>query len=192
MTSTTMLCPILTRVGRSAYNIWGCTHHVTLIAGNDSDTIPPTTPTMTDSILVEASGVERQKLKRRSVRGYSIDTDEDDVSDARSSDDDFDDYCFIEEKFSTQPPFDSECVEDVIEVPPTPVGPWMAASLLPRYVDQASIISTMSVAESTVSCITSYRELRDASVDTDFEKIRAAMQFEWCFVGGIVCAHLFY
>lgn len=150
---------------------------------------PPPTPLSTDFVSSEASGVvERQKPKRRPVRGYLIDTDDEGISNPCSIDDESDDYRFIEEDFSLDIPAELECVEDVIDIPAISIGSWLAASVLPRYVDQVSIGSTMSVAESTLSSITSYRELRDASLDTDFEKIRSSLQFEWCFVGGIVRA----
>lgn len=147
---------------------------------------PPSTPVSVDFVSSEASGVKRQELRRRSVRGYSVDTDDEGISNSCPNDGDSDDYCFIEEDFSVEIPIESESIDDVIEVPLISAGTWLAASILPRYVDQVSIASTMSVAESTLSCITSYRELRDASLDTDFEKIRSSLQFEWCFVGGIV------
>lgn len=176
------------RIFTCAKNIENAFTTLDLLGDSASDTMtPPSTPLSMDFVSSEASGViERQKPKRRSVRGYSIDTDDEGVINSCSIDDDSDDYCFIEEDFSLETPADSECVDNVIEIPPISAGSWLAASILPRYADQVSVGSTMSVAESTLSCITSYRELRDASLDTDFEKIRSSLQFEWCFVGGTV------
>ncbi|KIM77105.1 hypothetical protein PILCRDRAFT_77105, partial [Piloderma croceum F 1598] len=146
----------------------------------------PCTPTSTDFDLPEVPGpVEQQKLRRRRVRGYSVDPDNEDMDDECSIEDDPDDYCFVEEDTLLEPA-DLDCADGVIGIPPKSIGPWLVASLLPRYVDQISVESTMSAAESTVSRFSIYRELRDASLDEDFEKVLKTMMTEWTFVGACV------
>jgi hypothetical protein len=114
-----------------------------------------------------------------------VDPDNEDMDDECSIEDDPDDYCFVEEDTLLEPA-DLDCAEGVIGIPPISIGPWLVASLLPRHVDQISVESTMSVAESTVSRFSIYRELRDASLDEDFEKILKTMMTEWTFVGACV------
>jgi hypothetical protein len=65
---------------------------------------------------------------------------------------------------------------------------WLFPSLLPQYTaDQISVTSTMSVAESALDTITMYRELREASLDSQFEAILVRLQSEWAYVGASVC-----
>jgi hypothetical protein len=129
-----------------------------------------------------SSTVEDQKPQKRRVRGYSVDPDNEDMDECSIEDDDFDHTCFEEDPLLQSP----ECADSVIQVPPLPIGSWLVASLLPRYVDQRSVDSTMSVAESTISRFSIYRELREASLDEDYENIKTAMMTEWTYVGACV------
>jgi hypothetical protein len=113
-----------------------------------------------------------------------VDPNNEDTDDESSIEGAFDDYSFVEEETLVEKPAELDCGDGAIGIPS--IGSWLVASLLPRYVDQVSIESTMSVAESTVSRFSIYRELRDASLDEDFEKVRKAMMTEWTYVGGCV------
>jgi len=157
-------------------------------SSDSSDTLTsPSTPTSTDFDLPEVPPIEQQKLRKRRIRGYSVDPDNEDMDEECSIEDDLDDYCFIEEDTLLEPG-DLDCADGVIEIPPKSIGPWLVASLLPRYADQISVDSTMSIAESTVSRFSIYRELRDASLDEDFQKILKTMMTEWTFVGACLIA----
>jgi len=120
-----------------------------------------------------------------------VDPDNEDMDEECSIEDDLGDYCFIEEDTLLEPG-DLDCADGVIEIPPKSIGPWLVASLLPRYADQISVDSTMSIAESTVSRFSIYRELRDASLDEDFQKILKTMMTEWTFVGACVSGIVVY
>jgi hypothetical protein len=166
-------------------------------AADGSDTLSsPSTPTGTDFDQPEVSGpIELVKPKRRRVRGYSVDPDNEDMDDEYSIEGDFDDFSFEDDPL-LQNAADLNCADGIIEIPPISIGSWMVASLLPRYVDQVSVASTLSVAESTVSRFSIYQELRDASIDEDFEKVKTAMMTEWTYVGAcvrevVVCSDLF-
>jgi hypothetical protein len=135
--------------------------------------------------------MEQQKLRRRRVRGYSVDPDNEDMDEECSIEDDFDNYC-IDEEDTLLEPADLDCADGVIEIPPRSIGQWLVTSLLPSHVDQISVESTMSVAESTVSRFSIYRELRDASLDEDFEKVLKTMMTEWTFVGACVSEVVMY
>jgi len=148
----------------------------------------PSTATGTDFDPSDVSSpIKEGKPKRRRIRGYSVDPDNEDMDDEYSIEGDFDDF-YSEDDHLLQNAADLDCVGGIIEVPPISIGSWMVASLLPRYVDQISIESTSSVAESTVSHFSIYRELRDASLDEDFEKVKTAMMTEWTYVGACLIA----
>lgn len=158
-------------------------------SSDGSDTLSsPSTPTGTDFDQPEVSGpIELVKPKRRRVRGYSVDPDNEDMDDEYSIEGDFDDFSFEDDPL-LQNAVDLNCADGIIEIPPISIGSWMVASLLPRYVDQVSVASTLSVAESTVSRFSIYQELRDASIDEDFEKVKTAMMTEWTYVGACLIA----
>ena len=158
-----------------------------LFVADDSDTLTsPSTPTGTEFEQAEVSGpLEMEKPRKRRVRGYSVDPDNEDMDDECSIEDDFDDFCFEDDPL-LQDPTDLDGANRFIGIPPISIGSWLVASLLPRYADQVSVDSTMSIAESTVSRFSIYLELREASLDEDFEKIKASMMTEWTYVGACV------
>jgi len=154
-----------------------------LYSSENSDTLTsPSTPTDTVFSQPEISGPLEDQTPRRRVRSYSVDPNNEDLDEECSIEDDFD---FVEEDRLLEKPLDLDCADGAIKVPYIPIGSWLVASLLSRYVDQVSVESTMSVAKSTVSRFSIYRELRDASLDEDFEKVLAEMM-EWTYVGACV------
>jgi len=152
-----------------------------------SDTLTtPSTPTSIDFGQPEVPCPEQQqKLRRRRVRGYSVNPDHEDMDDELSIEDDFDTFPYSEDHTLLDHSTELDCADNVSSVS---MGSWLVASLLPRYADQTSMESTMSVAESTVSRFSIYRELRDASLDENFEKVLAAMMTEWTYVGACLIA----
>lgn len=112
-----------------------------------------------------------------------MDPNHEESDDEVSIDDDLD---FFEEDTLLEKLSDMGCSDGIVEVPHISIGSWLVASLLPRYADQASIESTMSVAETTVSRFSIYQELKDASLDEDYARVLTEMNKEWSYVGGCV------
>ncbi|KAF8554755.1 hypothetical protein OG21DRAFT_1508501 [Imleria badia] len=65
---------------------------------------------------------------------------------------------------------------------------WLAASMLPTYTETISIDSQVSTIDSIVDSFSPYRELREARVDSDYERVLTDLSTEWRFVGGSLVA----
>lgn len=63
---------------------------------------------------------------------------------------------------------------------------WFAASTLPTYTETISIDSQTSTVDSIVDSFSPYRELREARLDSDYERVLTELCTEWRFVGGSV------
>lgn len=63
---------------------------------------------------------------------------------------------------------------------------WFGASILPTYTETISIDSEISTVDSIVDSFSPYRELREARVDSDYERVLTQLCAEWRFVGGSV------
>ena len=63
---------------------------------------------------------------------------------------------------------------------------WFAASILPSYTETISIESQASTVDSIVDSFSPYRELREAQLDSDYERVLTELRAEWRFVGGSV------
>jgi len=63
---------------------------------------------------------------------------------------------------------------------------WFAASTLPTYTETISMESQISTIDSIVDSFSPYRELREARVDSDYERVLTELCTEWRFVGGSV------
>lgn len=63
---------------------------------------------------------------------------------------------------------------------------WFAASMLPTYTETISIDSQISTVDSIVDSFSPYRELREARVDSEYERVLTELCAEWRFVGGSV------
>ena len=122
------------------------------------------------------------KKKKPKIKGYSIYTSKSNNSSSES----FlpNDYEFIGDT-TIEELEDSTIVVDPISISET-VGDWIAASLLPQYTDQISITSSMTVAESALDTFTTYKELREACLDSQFERVLDRLRAEWYYVGGSV------
>jgi len=83
------------------------------------------------------------------------------------------------------PPSDSE---DNSRVKNTDREPWFSASTLPTYTETISIDSQASTVDSIVDSFSPYRELREARVDSDYERVLNGLCTEWRFVGGSLVA----
>ncbi|EGO00349.1 hypothetical protein SERLA73DRAFT_73063 [Serpula lacrymans var. lacrymans S7.3] len=65
---------------------------------------------------------------------------------------------------------------------------WIAASILPTYSEQMAPDPSVSVMECFVDRFSPYWDLRNARVDSDFEKVLSKLQAEWSFVGASLVA----
>ncbi|KAF4573594.1 C2 domain-containing protein [Pleurotus pulmonarius] len=69
---------------------------------------------------------------------------------------------------------------------------WIAASMLPQYSEKpertTDISPDLSRAEILLSAFTMYSELKDACLDSQFEKIFSRLQTEWTYIGGLLVA----
>lgn len=63
---------------------------------------------------------------------------------------------------------------------------WLAASMLPTYTEAIIVDSRASTIDSIVDAFSPYRELREARVDSDYERVLNKLCSEWRFVGGSV------
>ncbi|KAH9958944.1 hypothetical protein BC827DRAFT_532162 [Russula dissimulans] len=132
--------------------------------------------------------------RRKKLKGYCIESEEERSASGES------DYCLSEcetEETKTcnlwEPPISSgeppTPLSDALEIrtythaPPT--ISFILPSLLPiTYVaDNASVTSNASFASSTFDTMTYHRELREAQVDSDFDRIIARLLSEWYYTG---------
>lgn len=62
--------------------------------------------------------------------------------------------------------------------------------MLPRYSEKlertTDISPDLSRAETLLSAFTMYSELKEACLDSQFEKIFTRLQTEWTYIGGLV------
>ncbi|KAF9227051.1 hypothetical protein BS17DRAFT_774855 [Gyrodon lividus] len=65
---------------------------------------------------------------------------------------------------------------------------WFAASMLPTYTEAIAVDQSVSRIDSIVDSFSPYRELRDARVDSDYERVLTKLQAEWSFIGASLVA----
>jgi hypothetical protein len=136
-------------------------------------------------------------LRRRRTNGYCINSEEE-----RSGESD---CCLSEgevEDIKTcnprePPPYDDESStihpdSDFLEISPYTRTPSVISIILPSLLpltivaDNASASSGTSFASSTFDTMTYHRELREAQVDSDFDRILARLLSEWYYTGASV------
>ncbi|KDQ31513.1 hypothetical protein PLEOSDRAFT_23374 [Pleurotus ostreatus PC15] len=97
---------------------------------------------------------------------------------------------------------DDPSFDDPLAIKSEPVGTlrisvsnslsWIAASMLPQYTEKpertTDISPDLSRAELLLSAFTMYSELKDACLDSQFEKIFTRLQTEWTYIGGLLVA----
>ncbi|PCH34472.1 hypothetical protein WOLCODRAFT_135730 [Wolfiporia cocos MD-104 SS10] len=138
----------------------------------------------TDNVLNQ----DGQQLRRRKrIKGYCIDSG-DELGDSTASDS----YPPTprDEHF---PPFriddESESGEDKMAEPSSSsLGGWLSAMSLPLHVDQISVHGSLSLAESIVDSFAPYRELQEATLDADYDKVLGRLLTEWYVVGASLLA----
>ncbi|KAK7005795.1 hypothetical protein R3P38DRAFT_3039633 [Favolaschia claudopus] len=138
---------------------------------NDSDTLVPP--------FIEAQPPQPLRRRRR-VRGYCVNSDEEPESYSETDDDD-----------ERKPLFDDD---EEPPIPPTPVKisfnpiEWIAASLLPQYTERIEVPPESNFFERAISSFTFYGELKNAGCQDDFSMVFNRLQLEWTYTAGILVA----
>ncbi|KAJ7693397.1 hypothetical protein B0H17DRAFT_932950, partial [Mycena rosella] len=129
---------------------------------------------------------EQPLRRRRRVRGYCVNSDEEPES---YSEDDEDET----KPFLGVPSFHDDD-EDEAESP-SPIKIWLnpmgwAASLLPQYTERIEVPpdQDLNFFERAISSFTIYNEMKHARCDDDFERIFTRLQLEWTYTAGILVA----
>jgi hypothetical protein len=133
-------------------------------------------------------------LRRRRIRGYTIFSDEEPFSEDYTSDepdepfktslmDICNDDTLQENKLSGR----SEILTIFTREIQLPDDPWFAASDLPQYIaEEVKVLPSLSLTEQILASFTVYQEMKDAVLDSHFEKVFHRLQQEWTYVGGLV------
>lgn len=129
------------------------------------------------------------QLRRRRVKGYVLNSDDEAGPSSRESScppTPRDNYFPTLEDVHKQEKFEEDaiCVEQS-------EGVWSlsAPMSLPRYVDQISVQNTLSLAETIADMLGPYRDLQEATLDSDYEKILGRLLTEWYVVGASVSVY---
>ncbi|KAG5639065.1 hypothetical protein H0H81_007323 [Sphagnurus paluster] len=135
--------------------------------------------------------------RRRRVVGYAIDTDDEVCStdgddceehkpfiDDNSYCDEDERSCFDEPGFIRPLPEGFECVSG-------PAG-WTSIfpSVLPQYTEKIEVPSDMTFAERVLASFTTYKELKAARLDEQYQEVFLRLQMEWTYVAGLLVAEL--
>jgi len=65
---------------------------------------------------------------------------------------------------------------------------WVAASVLPKYTEKIETPSSLTRPEAVVATFTMYYELKEAQLDSHYEKVFHRLQMEWTYIGGLLVA----
>ncbi|KAF8163851.1 hypothetical protein B0H34DRAFT_341343 [Crassisporium funariophilum] len=65
---------------------------------------------------------------------------------------------------------------------------WIAESLLPRYTEKMEVPPQMTRVESALASFTTYSELKEANMDSHYERVFHRLQMEWTYIGGLLVA----
>ena len=137
--------------------------------------------------------VTDQRIRRRPTRGYIIYSDDD----CNSDDEDqhstewkpiFDDNESLTYNSDTlMGSDDGESISVPLSHQQSSIRHWIAFSLLPSYTEKVEIPPSMSRLERILASFTMYNELKDANMDSHFERVFVRLQMEWTYIGGLVC-----
>lgn len=158
-------------------------------AGSDSSDTLNDPPSPTSPI----PQVAQSGLRRRRIRGYTIFSDEEPLSE---------DYISDEPNEPIKTSLMDICNDDTLDKESAPRSeilaiytreiqlpdtPWFAASDLPQYIaEEIKVLPSLNLAEHIISSFTVYEEMKDAVLDSHFEKVFHRLQQEWTYVGGLV------
>ncbi|KAJ7873806.1 hypothetical protein B0H14DRAFT_3557003 [Mycena olivaceomarginata] len=146
---------------------------------NESDTLPPPS-------IVEIRPPQLIRRRRR-VRGYCINSDEEPDSFSETDDEDDDSKPLLD-----GPSF----INDEDEEPPAPIKisfnpmEWIAGSVLPQYTERIEVPPEPgpNFFERVISSVTVYSEMKHARCHDDFDRIFTRLQLEWTYTAGILVA----
>ncbi|TCD59964.1 hypothetical protein EIP91_011005 [Steccherinum ochraceum] len=135
----------------------------------------------------------RRRKKKPKIRGYTVNTDDEDDHGALLSSPESLSY---PPSPTHSPSFDiiwdkdEVTFTDGVGVVLSPSEDWIAPRVLPRFIDQVSLAGSMSLsaAETLLDWIAPYRELTQAEEDQEYEKVLGKMLTEWYVVGGSLLA----
>ncbi|KAG1725260.1 uncharacterized protein EDB91DRAFT_1168896 [Suillus paluster] len=131
---------------------------------------PCSSRAITPPVSPESSGI-------RIRRGYISDTDDDRPLDEHVK--------LINDSYESSTFMDNVDLSAVVltsdDVP-------IALSLLPRYTERISVDNSLSFIDALVDSFSSYRELREACSDSEYERVLEKLTSEWYFVGASLVA----
>jgi len=152
----------------------------------------PSTPS-NDSVTLHSPSVVDEHppqpiRRRRRVRGYCVNSDEEPESFSETDDDDT-------KPLLGGPSFDDDDYDEQVHPPApikisfNPVG-WIAASLLPRYTERIEVPPDpgLNFFERAISSFTVYNEMKQARCNDDFDRVFTRLQIEWSYTAGILVA----
>ena len=140
-------------------------------------------------------------MRRRRIRGYALFSDEEPFSEEYTSDDvdedskvpplvDITDPLTLEDNLDHE---SSKPYSEILAISTREIylsdGEWFAASDLPQYtvgVEEVKIQPSLNFAEQIVASFTVYLEMKEAVLDSHYEKVFHRLQQEWTYVGGLV------
>lgn len=149
---------------------------------NESDTLPPPS-------VVEIRPPQPIRRRRR-VRGYCINSDEEPDSFSETDDEGDDSKPLLD---------DLSFINDEDEEPPAPIKisfnpmEWIAGSVLPQYTERIEVPPEPgpNFFERVISSFTVYSEMKHARCHDDFDRIFTRLQLEWTYTAGIVSLVLY-
>ncbi|KAF8639358.1 hypothetical protein AX17_001547 [Amanita inopinata Kibby_2008] len=155
-------------------------------SSDSSDTLnePP-------SPISEVPQVSQSGLRRRRIRGYALFSDDEPLSEEYISDEDVNDNCRTEAS-PMEEHFPPEVHSDILVISGREIriseSEWVAASVLPCYVEEIQVPPKLSASEQILASFTVYREMKEATLESHYEKVYQRLQSEWSYVGGLLIA----
>ena len=181
--------PILAVVSIYLHSLTTDAHSLRLTGSDSSDTFnDPPSP---------IPQVAQSCLRRRRIRGYTIFSDEEPLSEDYTSDEPDEpiktslmDICnedTLQDNIDNKSSGSSEILAIYTREIQLPNAPWFAASDLPQYIaEDVKVLPSLNLAEQIIASFTVYEEMKDAVLDSHFEKVFHRLQQEWTYVGGLV------
>ncbi|KAF8803090.1 hypothetical protein BYT27DRAFT_7195962 [Phlegmacium glaucopus] len=136
-----------------------------------------------------------QTIRRRPIRGYIIDSDDDcyreeedqHLTDSKPIFDDNDSFTCIDDDTFIDPNH-NETRTVTVSHQQSSIKRWIAFSLLPRYTEKVEVPPPLGPLERILASFTMYSELKEANMDSHFERVFVRLQMEWTYTGGLLVA----
>ncbi|EDR06386.1 uncharacterized protein LACBIDRAFT_299945 [Laccaria bicolor S238N-H82] len=178
LTSPPLLCPSDTGYSSDASS-----------SSRASSTLIPPSP-----IDDEPKPPQPSILRRRRVRGYALGSDEEVFSsDGEEIEERKPLPLFSDpEDFPQQTYWNSSDDDSPRNQPSHPKSSWgwISASLLPKYTEKIEVLEPrpLSLTGRVLASFTMYSELKEATMDSEYDKVFARLQMEWTYMGGLLVA----